>query len=175
MEENSLRYLLLSAIKDEHSPEVYLIIEKFDPILNKYARQLEYDCAKTDLIIFLIELIRKSTIEVMARYEEGQLVNFFVRALRNKRVDLYRKNSQKFTEIHTEEILAIEDNFNFVLDISLQQCIAELTEQQRKVILGKYIDGYSDKEIANQMNISRQAVNRLKTRALESLKVKLEE
>lgn len=45
-----------------------------------------------------------------------------------------------------------------------------LTELQRKIILLKYIYGYSDQEIANRLKISRQAVNRAKNRGVKIIR-----
>ena len=47
-----------------------------------------------------------------------------------------------------------------------------LTALQRKVLVIRYLYGYSDAEIADQLHISRQAVNRAKNRAVAVLKEK---
>ncbi|KAA8666397.1 sigma factor-like helix-turn-helix DNA-binding protein [Clostridium sp. HV4-5-A1G] len=40
----------------------------------------------------------------------------------------------------------------------------------KKVIIKKFFYGFTDTEIGKQLSISRQAVNRLKNRALERLR-----
>ena len=45
-----------------------------------------------------------------------------------------------------------------------------LTETQRNVITKRFICGYSDIEIARDLGISRQAVNKAKRNALKSMK-----
>lgn len=83
------------------------LIEKFEPLLNKYAHELKYDCAKSDLIIFLIQLIRHLDFNKINHYSEGQLVTYIVTALRNKKIDLHRRTLHSFEEIHTETIAEI--------------------------------------------------------------------
>ncbi len=41
---------------------------------------------------------------------------------------------------------------------------------QRTILEERYIKNYSDIEIANKLNISRQAVNKTKNKALENLR-----
>ena len=146
------------------------LIEKFEPLLNKYAHELKYDCAKSDLIIFLIQLIRHLDFNKINHYSDGQLVTYIVTALRNKKIDLHRRTLHSFEEIHTETIAEIPAASDWFTRFTITQCLKKLSPRQRNVIIRKYYLGYSDIEIAEQLHITRQAVNRTKTRALRTLK-----
>lgn len=65
-----------------------------------------------------------------------------------------------------DESLSLEDR------LELREMLGGLTDVQQKVIIAKYLDGYSDAEIAARLHISRQAVNRAKNRAIAYLKVR---
>ena len=52
----------------------------------------------------------------------------------------------------------------------LRETLSVLTPRQRDVILYKYIYRYSDTEIAEILDISRQAVNQIKNRSTEILR-----
>ena len=56
--------------------------------------------------------------------------------------------------------------------VELREMLTGLTALQRKVLVIRYLYGYSDAEIADQLHISRQAVNRAKNRAVAVLKEK---
>ena len=62
------------------------------------------------------------------------------------------------TDANMEENIFIEDLLN------------TLPEVQKTIIKEKYIKDHSDIEIAKKLNITRQAVNRSKNRAIENLK-----
>ena len=92
----------------------------------------------------------------------------------------YRKNLQAHTISHILTIYVIPDkNLQMLIrwerilllkSLGLPLQLNDLSEKQRFVIIQKYIIGFSDVEIAERMNISRQAVNRLINRALENLR-----
>ena len=48
--------------------------------------------------------------------------------------------------------------------------LGTLSKKQRDVIIYKYFMNFTDVEIAEVMGISRQAVNRIKNRGLETLR-----
>ena len=54
--------------------------------------------------------------------------------------------------------------------LSVEDMLNCLSQKQKLIMIYKYIYGYSDIEISMLLNISRQAVNRLKNRAITTLK-----
>ena len=50
-----------------------------------------------------------------------------------------------------------------------------LTEEQQNVLEKKFIKGYSNSEIAEKLNISRQAINQCKNRAFEQIRMFLQD
>ncbi|WP_157863087.1 hypothetical protein [Desulfofarcimen acetoxidans] len=54
----------------------------------------------------------------------------------------------------------------------MKSALKYLTIQQRKIVLLNILQ-YSDTEIANILNITRQAVNKIKRKAFYTLKIKL--
>ena len=55
-------------------------------------------------------------------------------------------------------------------NIFLQEAFLELTPLQKKVIAGAILEGSTEQEIAQEMEISHQAVHRLKERGLNRLR-----
>ncbi|MDU1350903.1 RNA polymerase sigma factor [uncultured Clostridium sp.] len=60
-----------------------------------------------------------------------------------------------------------QDLYNYVF---VKDLLNQVTELQRTILVLKFIKNYSETEIANILNISRQSVNKAKNRALLALK-----
>ncbi|WP_312091557.1 RNA polymerase sigma factor [Aminipila sp.] len=172
MDKESLLDLLILAQKDNEEAICYLV-RKFQLLIKKFARQLNYDCAETDLIIYLLEFTKKLDTKKIQNYSEGELVNYIVRLLRNKKIDIYRKNNLALEEVHTEKEISTEAVPGFEEQICLKELLDMLSDKHKKVIIAKYIYGYSDAEIGTSLGISRQAVNKLKNKALEQLRTQM--
>ncbi len=163
-------YATLCAANDYDEQAICTIVDKFKPLLKKYAYHLNYDCAETDLIIFLLELIRKVEWRSLSNLSESALVNYIVHALRNKKNDLFRKSKRSLQEVRLMEEYLCQEDSDIINAISIQQLLKQLTDKQRKVIIYKFLLGLSDSEIGIKMKISRQAVNQIKNRSLITLK-----
>ncbi len=174
MDKESLLDLLILAQKDNEEAICYLV-KKFQLLIKKFARQLNYDCAETDLIIYLLEFTKKLDTKKIQNYSEGELVNYIVRLLRNKKIDIYRKNNLALEEVHTGKEISTEAVPGFEEQICLKELLDMLSDKHKKVIIAKYIYGYSDAEIGTSLGISRQAVNKLKNKALEQLRAQIKE
>lgn len=154
---------------DEES--MLLIIEKFMPSIKKFARELSYPEAKTDLIISLLEGLPKYSCKFTDEVDEGIVVSYIYCMLKNKKVDLYRKNIlRRSTDVLNDDLLQnVASTESFEDEFELLDSLNMLTGKQKKIILLKYYHGYSDVEMSTVFNISRQSVNKIKIRALEKL------
>ena len=170
----SLKENLIKLSRNKNDNEAMSqIICKFQPLIKSLAARLKYDCSETDLIIFLIELSRGFHCDEKKKYSEGQLINYFVCAFRRKTIDLYRKNKKGIEEVFVEEIPEVAENISYTTKMMLLQSMRKLSIRQQTVLIKKYFYGYSDIEIASVLGISRQAVNKIKSNAIEKLRKNL--
>lgn len=148
------------------------IILQFKPLLAKFSEQLNYYCSETDLTIFLIELIKGLNLSDFNDINDAIIVNLIYKSLCNKKVDLYRKNKLKSIEecVLIQEITPEKAYMEPETEILIRNALDTLPKQQKIILVKKYYKGYSDTEIAHCLNISRQAVNRAKNKALEKLR-----
>ncbi|WP_291579855.1 RNA polymerase sigma factor [Clostridium sp. UBA6640] len=149
-----------------------LIIEKFSPSIKKFSRKLGYDGADTDLIISFIKTIKELKLTDINLENEGTLVNYLYNSIKFKYIDLMRKYLRMFkreTELNLE---IIESKYTYEIEdnIYVEDLLRTLSRMQRIILEERYIKNYSDIEIANKLNISRQAVNKTKNKALENLR-----
>lgn len=143
-------------------PQIY---GEFERLIYHYSKKLDSEDVRQELTLFLIELLYK--IEVSS--SEG-IKKYIAVCLRNKYIYLSKQKQLGFSLIDK-----VAENYDTYCDfcedtVLLKELISKLPIKQREVIVYKYIYSYSDIEIAEIMNISRQAVNRIKNRALCGLR-----
>ena len=166
-------YLLLENIKKFRNSEkdafdcIYL---EFKGLIELYVRRLGGDDYRQELLLFLIELLHNIDINKFAADNSDGLNRYISVALRNKYIALSKEKQQMILkQISLEEAEPFlpfsTDNYSDI-GTALQQ----LTQKQKIIIIYKYIFNYSDCEIAELLNITSQAVNRLKNRAFKILK-----
>lgn len=164
-------YELIYAAKNGEDQALTNLIVTFEPAINKFSRHLGYDCAKTDLNIFLIELIKKMDLNKFDPKANGKIFNYIYNSIRNKKINLFNKHIENEIDplpIKLECIGSYDPNVENVILIS--ELWKFLTEYQQSVLKKKFFEGLSDMEIASDLNVSRQAINRCKNRAFDSIK-----
>lgn len=85
-------YEVVKKAKEGDDLYVIKLINDFNPLLKKYAYQLNYEEAHTDLIIGFIESF-KSIVESVPVNADDPLVIFYIqKKIYYKKIDLFRKN-----------------------------------------------------------------------------------
>ena len=163
-------YKIIKNCKDGNKEDILYILNKFDPLINKYSRLLEYDDAKQDLILALINVIYKIPIHKEIFKEDKYIISYIEKSIIYKYWAISkRQQAEKYS-------YAYEFDFNLIADkreentIELHDLLKDLTERERNVITSKYIQKMTDVEIGQLNNISRQAVNQAKNRAIDKLR-----
>ena len=92
---------------------------------------------------------------------------YVVTIVENKAIDLYRANQRRSKVIYLDEISGISVDENKMH--GLAACMAKLPSRYRQVILLKYHQGFSCREIAKQLNITEANAIKLDQRAKNRL------
>lgn len=157
------------------------LINKFNPLIKKYAYQLHEDDAYDDLLVDFIQLIHNIDLDKIHNRCDGCLVSYISRAMRCAFIkeSKQRKSLQDIvldSELeddqiyHIESLLSQRDSY---FQYELPGIESVLTKREASVIRMIYINGYSACEAAQRLGTSRQAVNQMKNRALKKLKMQL--
>lgn len=145
---------------NEDSRMMEELIERFKPLIVSYARKcgwkIETEDLQSILTIKLIELARS-----MKVYEnEAQNVKFIANSLKNHFLDVVRKinrlDSIEFVALDSVQEWGEQDKE----DVTFYDMIKELDVRKQEIICLKFRDMLTDKEIADKLGISRQAVNK---------------
>lgn len=98
---------------------------------------------------------------------------FVATIVENKAIDIYRFNKRKQGIEYLDDISGISIEENAVH--GLAECMAKLSPRYRQVILLKYYQGFSNKEIANLLNITEANAIKIDQRAKKRLRQMYEE
>lgn len=166
-------YHLVAEAQNNNSNAALSILQKFEPLLKKYAWKLHDEDAMQDLSLALLDLLPKISLDKYPT--DGQITNYIATSLYHVYLTLLRKN---FLRQNTE--VELEDSLIDCLPLTVGQeiidllsAIKNLAPQQKTIIYLHYFEDYSIQSIACMLGISRQAVNKAKKTALEFLKVSL--
>lgn len=143
------------------------IVQRFQPLLKKYAALLKYEDAYSDLQLYLLELLH-------SRKDDGTLVKYIESSIRHQYISLNsRKNAvdnsviASVDEIDFDQMsLSSNDEYPELLISDLHSVLqpSELT------LLSQFVfKGMSIADIAEKSGVSRQAINRKKLSILKKL------
>ena len=80
------------------------------------------------------------------------------------------KRKHPLVDIDTLEIIdPVFDEYNYDLEI-IEKCISKLNQRQKKMLKMKFFDGKNQKEIAEELKISKQSVSDSMHRIYQTLK-----
>jgi len=158
--------------KQGNSENLKIILEPFEKLIQSLSRKYKKEYMETDLTIFLLKLIHKISDEKVEELSEGALVMYLVNALKYESIRLFKARKIEtiaFIDVYSEIDNGLRDKeFDIFLNHLVQSNV--LTPKQRLVLEEKYINDFTDKEIAIKISVSRQAVTRLHNTAILNLR-----
>ena len=168
---------ILARVPDEDA--VLEMLRKFDRLIKKYARILNYEDAYSDLVLFFIDLIQGRGIKNVCGKDDGIIVNYIVTSVRNHSLSLRngcKLRASPFSTLSDEQRFALESKMSYVQEdpISYYWSSNLLTQVEKNILRLHYEFGYSISDIAEMTKTPRQSVNQAKIRALSKLRNELE-
>ena len=162
---------LIEAYQQGNRQEFEKIYSVFEKLIAYYARRFQHDeDALQEFNVFLIEILYQIPLDRFCMDKSRGLQKYISVSIRNQYI-FYSKCKQKNDAMFVgfcEPIAGYQSSEDQRL--MLLEGLSLLPDKQKRVIVDKYVYGYSDAEIAENLHISRQAVNRLKSRGLSALK-----
>lgn len=159
---------LQAAAPEDSSPYVRELVERFEPLLRGSWRQLaldiEYEDFVQDIFVRLFSsLPRLKNLEAFPGYFRGIVVSVAIDESR-------RKQSVEFR--HAEDPSRIASLVDRVLlgKIFVRSYLEHLPPRQREVIALEFLQGLSDEEVAEAVEMSPSGVRATKSPGLEKLR-----
>ncbi len=172
---NNLMKPLIEKIKNGDMSAFPVIYDEFKRLITFFAVKLHYEDASADLILFFMELICNMNLSRFDDDDGDDIKKYIVASIKNKYVSVLsqRIREASFNYELYEGYASVTEK---VTDrICLRNGFKALPEPEKSIILYRYYYGYSIAEIADEMNITRQSVNKRKNKALKIMRKAFEE
>lgn len=155
------------------------IIQKFQPLMRKYAYMLNYEDAYDDLVVDLVNLIHHVKLKDLHSNEDSAIVIYLQKSIRSfyiKHLATIKKNQYLvcYSDLSESEVYKLESHLAIVdhyFENTLSEIRPILSRREWTIISLIFISGYSVKEIATFWGITKQATNQLKNRALKKIEL----
>nr|WP_256440336.1 sigma-70 family RNA polymerase sigma factor [Sedimentibacter sp. zth1] len=119
--------------------------------------------------------MKKIDVSKVTKYSQGELVNYVYKSLKNHTYNLIKHKARKnIVESCMEFEMPYYDYYQEIELDTFYSYITKLTNMQKKIIIGLFVYGYTISELSKILNISRQAINQNKLRALRIIKQKVD-
>lgn len=154
------------------------LIEKFNPLIKKYAYKLYYEDAYNDLLVDFIELIHNLNLEFIRYKNEGGIVTYISKSVKSSFIKkltaiIKIRSIISYSDLNDNELYyidALSSTYDKYLKNELPYIDKKLNKAESSILKRIYISGYSATELSAIYGVSRQAVNQMKKRALNKLK-----
>jgi len=174
---NELLESIIEAQKDRNGKLVDLV-NRFKPLMNKYAYRLRYEDAFFDIQLRFIEIILNLNTNRLEALEYAELLTYICACVHNAYISLSKANCQyKELFLPVSEIFeqAEEGVYDDYKELIFSDVKTVLTDSEFDVVYKHFFTGMKIEDIATQKGVSRQAVNQIKNRAIKKLRKAFEE
>lgn len=145
------------------------MINKFYPLILKYSKgNCSIEDSISDLILFLIELLKCFPIEKSIFKEDKYIVSYIHKSMYHHSIKILKDNLRYCNEISLDEsIYNYEYNSTNIIFFDL---ISTLSYKEQQLFIRKFLLNYKTSEIASDLKISPQNVSMSISRALNKLR-----
>lgn len=163
----------IQAKDNNYKDDILKLISQFDPLISKYARFLNYEDNKQDLILAFIKMLYKIPTYDENIAQDKYIIGYINRTIINAYITLSQKrNRLLYHELPSTDLN--DSGYSYETGIEDKLCLEKLldflTYREKEILVLKYIKGYSDIEISKLHKVSRQSVNKTKNRAINKIK-----
>jgi len=81
--------------------------------------------------------------------------------------------NERIETMRIERELVYDDYYKNIEEEYIFSLMKTLSDAQKKIIIGRYIYGYSDEKLAKSFKVSRQAVYKQRKKAIELIKIEI--
>ena len=146
------------------------VYNTFKDLIRFYSCKIGDEDSLQELNVYFLELLYSLDTDRFIPDCSDSIHRYIAVSLRNKYIALSKENQS-----YTQMLNFLDENKVFCSNTAdgvyfIKESLNFLPIRQRTVIMYRYVYGYSDNEIAQMLNISRQAVSKLRNRALTTLR-----
>ena len=162
----------------EEIEQALALLEKFSPLLKKYAFFLQSEDALPDFQCFLLAFAKNLQLNELTISTDGAIISYINKAIYHHYIALSKAKRHQLPTVSIESqtdydplqfdtTFSESDTYNNLLLLDLKRA---LSTEEYHVIYDHYFRQYSIQEIATRDNKSRQAINKCKKTAIAKLR-----
>ena len=163
-------YTCIQDIQNGDREQALALLEKFSPLLKKYAFFMQSEDALPDFQCFLLAFAKNLQLDKLTMSTDGAIISYINKAIYHHYIALSKAKRHQLPTVSIESqtdydplqfdtAFSESDTYNNLLLLDLKRALS--TEDFRQ---------YSIQEIAARDNKSRQAINKCKKTAIAKLK-----
>ena len=181
-------YTCIQDIQNGDREQALALLEKFSPLLKKYAFFLQSEDALPDFQCFLLSFAKKSQLIELTIRTDDAIISYINKAIYHHYIALSKakrhhialskakrhqlptvsiESQTDYDPLQFDTAFSESDTYNTLLLLDLKRA---LSAEEYPIIYDHYFRQYSIQEIATRDNKSRQAINKSKKIALERLR-----
>ena len=175
--ESSL-YTCIQDIQNGDREQALALLEKFSPLLKKYAFFLQSEDALQDFQCFLLMFAKNLQLDKLTMSTDGAIISYINKAIYHHYIALSKakrhqlptvsiESQTEYDPLQFDTAFSESDTYNNLLLLNLKRA---LSTEEYHVIYDHYFRQYSIQEIATRDNKSRQAINKCKKTAIAKLR-----
>ena len=154
------------------------LINKFKPLLKKYAYMLHQEDSYEDLQCYLLDLLKEIRQNDLHTTDDGAIISYIVTSVKNKYIAMLKEDLKFGCLDYIDDMLpSVSANFerkhshNDLHETLLKQDMKTLlTDNEYNILVALYFEQWSVSEMAQRLHKSRQAINQAKNHALDKLR-----
>ena len=171
-------YACIQDIQNGDREQALALLEKFSPLLKKYAFFLQSEDALQVFQCFLLAFAKNLQLNELTISTDGAIISYINKAIYHHYIALSKAKRHQLPTVSIESqtdydplqfdtAFSESDTYNNLLLLDLKRA---LSTEEYHVIYDHYFRQYSIQEIAARDNKSRQAINKCKKTAIAKLK-----
>ena len=171
-------YTCIQDIQNGDREQALALLEKFSPLLKKYAFFMQSEDALPDFQCFLLAFAKNLQLDKLTMSTDGAIISYINKAIYHHYIALSKAKRHQLPTVSIESqtdydplqfdtAFSESDTYNNLLLLDLKRA---LSTEEYHVIYDHYFRQYSIQEIAARDNKSRQAINKCKKTAIAKLR-----
>lgn len=171
-------YTYIQDIQNGDREQALALLEKFSPLLKKYAFFLQSEDALQDFQCFLLMFAKNLQLNELTISTDGAIISYINKAIYHHYIALSKakhhqlptvsiESQTEYDPLQFDTAFSESDTYNNLLLLDLKRA---LSTEEYHVIYDHYFRQYSIQEIATRDNKSRQAINKCKKTAIAKLR-----
>ncbi len=154
------------------------LVEKFRPLIKRYAFFLHREDSFEDLQCFLLSMLKTWDMSRLSSTDDATVIRYIANSVKNEYIALSKNRAKErgtsyLEDATVQQVIEYEQKtstWDQYSQLTLQDLHKVLNEYEFAILYALYFEQRSVAEVAQQKHKTRQAINQTKIKALQKLK-----